>query len=33
MTDKTRVPREGGSQVGTAGTAESWYALSACDPG
>ena len=31
MTDKTRVPSEGGSQVGTAGTAESWYALSAGD--
>ncbi len=31
MTDKTMVPSEDGSQVGTAGTAESWYALSAGD--
>ena len=31
MTDKTMVPSEGGSRVGTAGTAESWYALSAGD--
>ena len=31
MTDKTMVPSEDGSQVGTAGAAENWYALSAGD--
>ena len=31
MTDKTMVPSKDGSQVGTAGAAESWYALSSAD--